>query len=107
MKPPLERYIVKKSLERLRARGGFWIKIHGSPLQIAGIPDIIGCYRGRFVGMEAKRTAEGRPTKIQAYQLERIRAAGGVTALIHSAEMAEAVLDMIDRRVEARRSSSS
>ena len=101
-KPPLERYIVKKSLERLRTRGGFWIKVHGSPFQIAGIPDIIGCYKGRFIAIEAKRDAAGKPTLLQAYVMKKIRAAGGVTALIFTADMAEAILDRLDELREAR-----
>lgn len=99
--------MVKKTLEQLRPRGGVWIKIHGSPMQIGGLPDIIGCYRGRFIALEAKRDATGKPTKLQAYWLGKIKAAGGVTALIYTPEQALAVLDRIDERLEARRSQSS
>jgi penicillin-binding protein-related factor A (putative recombinase) len=102
-KPPLERVVVKKTIEQLRKRGGFWFKVHGSPMQLAGIPDIIGCYRGRFIAFEAKRDATGKPTAIQAYMMEKIRAAGGIATLIYTPEMALARLDRID---EQRRPSS-
>lgn len=102
-KPPLERAVVKKTLLQLRARGGFWIKIHGSPFQIAGIPDILGCYRGRFIAFEVKRDASGRPTPLQQHMMEKIRAAGGFATLIFTAEQALDLLDRIDARQEARR----
>lgn len=93
--PPLESRIVKKILATLRSRGGFWVKVHGSPLQIAGIPDIIGCYRGRFVAFEVKRPG-GKATKLQAYTMMKIREAGGVTSLIYSADDACQIIDRID-----------
>lgn len=105
-KPPLERVIVKKTIEALRARGGFWFKVHGSPMQIAGIPDIIGCYRGRFVAFECKRDENGEPTRLQAYMMKKIREAGGVASLIWSAEQALARLDRIDEHRRPRSQSS-
>jgi penicillin-binding protein-related factor A (putative recombinase) len=66
---------------------------------IAGLPDIIGCYLGRFVAFEVKR-APGIPAKpIQEFYLKRIRAAGGIATLIHSPEQA---LEEIERLEEAR-----
>jgi hypothetical protein len=98
--PPLERAVVKKLLERLRSRGGFWIKLHGSPFITAGLPDIIGCYRGRFIAFEVKRDEHGKPTRLQLFYLGRIRDAGGVASLIHTVEAAEATLDRIDEGQE-------
>jgi penicillin-binding protein-related factor A (putative recombinase) len=101
-KPPLESAVVKKTLEKLRLRGGFWFKIHGTPFQLAGIPDIIGCYHGRFIAFEAKRDSKGRPTPLQAFQIKKIRAAGGIATLIFTPEMALAILDRLDALREAR-----
>lgn len=100
-KPPLESKVVAITMERLKSRGGFWIKIHGSPMQIAGIPDIIGCYRGRFISFEMKRDEHGQATKLQAYMMEKIRKAGGVALLIFTAEQAIRELDRIDGTQEA------
>lgn len=95
MKPPLESRITKKILERLRSRGGFWFKLHVSEFQEAGIPDIIGCYRGRFVSFEVKRPGN-HPTKLQEYKMKQITQAGGIARVIHSAEEAEAVIDELE-----------
>lgn len=76
------------------------MKIHGSPLQIAGIPDIVGCYRGRFVALEAKRFGE-KPTKLQSYVMGEITRAGGMTLVIYTADEALGIIDGIDGPQEA------
>lgn len=100
-KPPLESKVVTKIMTHLKTRGGFWFKVHGSPMQIAGIPDIIGCYRGRFISFEVKRGPGYPPTKLQVYVMGKIKAAGGVAALIWSVPQADAELDRIDGIQEA------
>lgn len=100
-KPPLESKVVAKIMAYLKSRGGFWFKSHGSPMQLAGIPDIIGCYRGRFVAFEVKRGPGYPPTKLQEYMIGRITKAGGIALVIHSVEQAEAELDRIDGIQEA------
>jgi penicillin-binding protein-related factor A (putative recombinase) len=68
---------------------------------VAGLPDIIGCYRGLFIAFEVKRDGTLKPTRLQLYYLERIRRAGGIALLTHSVEAAEAELDRIDGVQEA------
>jgi len=47
--------------------------------------DCIGCYKGRFFGIETK--APGKlPTLRQKFTLERIKAAGGQTFVIDNVE---------------------
>ena len=51
----LERDIVtaiRKYLASLGSDVFFW-KEHGGPYGCAGIPDIICCYKGRFIGLAA------------------------------------------------------
>lgn len=62
----------------------FW-KEHGGQYGTAGIPDIIVCYRGRFVGLEAKAGANRAP-RLQAATIQQILAAGGVAAVVRSVE---------------------
>jgi hypothetical protein len=98
--PPLEKSIVNKVLALIKSRGGYAVKIHGSQFMLLGLPDIIACYRGRFLAFEVKR--DGRPAKpIQLFQLGRIRRAGGVALRIHTVESAAAELDRIDGTEEA------
>ena len=42
-----------------------------------GIPDIIACYRGVFIGIECK-AGKNKPTKLQFHELNNIKNAGGL-----------------------------
>lgn len=61
----------------------FAFKEHGGLYGTSGIPDIICCYRGKFVAFEVK-TEQGRLSKLQEVMIERIRQAGGVAAKVTS-----------------------
>lgn len=41
-----------------------------------GVPDIVGCYQGRFFSIEVKREGS-KPTPIQERRMAEIRKAGG------------------------------
>lgn len=91
MKKP-ETIFVEKLKDRLIAEGGWWVKIHGGPFQQAGIPDIIGCYKGRFIGIEAKMQGNG-PSGIQRLVLDQLTAAGAYCGLAYSIQQAINVRD--------------
>lgn len=42
-----------------------------------GVPDIVGCYKGRFFSIEVKREG-GKPTAIQSRRMQEIVDAGGL-----------------------------
>lgn len=90
-----EATIVKHIQDFALAQPDVWIvKLHGEPSQVSGLPDLLLCYRGRFVGLEVKLPGE-HPTAIQAWTLQEIRLAGGVAECVHSLEEAVAVLNRI------------
>lgn len=57
----------------------FHFKTHGNQYQRAGIPDLVGSWRGWFVGIEAK-IEDNKPTKLQEQTLEHIALTGGLAA---------------------------
>lgn len=75
----------------LEGSGAYVITIHGEPMGRAGCPDFIVCWHGRFLGLEVKR-AGNIPTRAQLRQMELIRKAGGITAVVHSVDEAIAAL---------------
>lgn len=79
--------LAQKILVALRLKGGWWTKIHGGEYQEVGLPDIVGCYKGRFVGVEVKMPG-GKPTARQRFILEQITMAGGIAAVVTSVEEA-------------------
>ena len=78
-----ESRIVKKILDGVREKfpGSYLRKIHGGPYQHAGIPDIIGCINGYFVGFEVKTTS-GRVSGIQKLEGEEIIKSKGIYAVV-------------------------
>lgn len=62
----------------------WYFKSHGEPMQTRGIPDIIMCYKGLFVGMEFKIMRHGKvePTPYQEYNLDCIKKAHGFGMIV-------------------------
>lgn len=69
----------------------FW-KEHGGQYGTAGIPDIIVCHKGRFIGLEAK-VGRNKPTQLQAATIEQIRKAGGTAVVVYSVEDVQAIME--------------
>lgn len=62
----------------------------------AGIPDIVACHHGHFIGIECK-AGKGKPTALQDLELEKIRAHGGTALIINEANIGtlKGVLDAV------------
>lgn len=90
--PKPETSLVKKIMTWLEADGGWWMKVHGSPFQKAGVPDIIGCYKGRFTGIEVKMPGN-YPTLIQRACMNLLKAAGARVGVAYSVEEALEIRD--------------
>ncbi len=76
---------IKSILER--KYGGLWIKVHGGPYQQAGIPDLLGCLDGRFIGLEVKiPERKNTLTKLQEQTLNEINLAGGIAEVVTSVD---------------------
>ena len=100
----LERDIVtaiRKYLASLGSDVFFW-KEHGSVYGTNGVPDIICCYKGRFLGLECKLPG-GRLTELQKRAIEQINCAGGVACRVESVEDVKRVIE----RVELERSDTN
>lgn len=81
--------------------GSWGMKVHGSPYQPVGIPDLLFCVRGRFVALEVKYQRPGesrehagsRATPQQLAQIASIRRAGGGAHVVVSAAEALRVIE--------------
>jgi Holliday junction resolvase len=54
----------------------------------SGVPDIICCIHGRFVGIECK-AGSAMPTKLQEAQLLKLEQAGGLAYVVREANLLE------------------
>lgn len=82
-----------------RARGGFIFKVHGGPTMMNGLPDLIGSYRGVFVGLETK-LGGNTASPVQRLRIAQIRKSGGIAYVVRSVKQAMTVLDNIDRSLD-------
>ena len=71
------------------------VKTQGGPNR-RGLPDLIGCYRGRSIAWEVKIPG-GRPTPLQAAEIERWRKAGALSAVVTSVDEARDLLRRLER----------
>lgn len=96
---PREKEIQRATVAWLKELGAYVINIHGSAYQGAGIPDLVICYRGRFVGIEVKQPGKN-PTALQAHNIDLIRKAGGFAATVRSRDDLVDVMEMIYAEVD-------
>lgn len=54
----------------------------------SGIPDIVACYFGQFIGIECK-AGNNKPTALQTAELEKIKTAGGLSLVINEDNIEE------------------
>lgn len=75
-----EKRIENQIKTHLREIGAYVIKHHGNQFSQAGVPDLLVCYMGRFIGVEVK-APDGKPSDLQLYNIEQIKKAGGIAFL--------------------------
>lgn len=93
---PLEKDIVNEILKYLKENRYFAFKTHGSPFQVAGLPDIIAIAHntGRFVGLEVKRPLVGVVTELQKAMIRKINRVGGYACVVYSLDDARTAMHM-------------
>lgn len=87
-----EKDLVKKISDYLKTENDlfFW-KEHGGQFGTAGIPDIIVCYKGRFLAFECK-VGKNKPTVLQEVTIRQILRAGGYAMVVRSVDEVKEVI---------------
>jgi hypothetical protein len=81
-------------MDRLRLEGWFCFKVHGSETMMAGLPDIIVCAEGLFIGLEVKMPGKRYNTSPrQKFVHTQIRDAKGVAEVVCSADEAVSIVN--------------
>lgn len=71
---------VKKFLE---SEGCWFLKYWGGAAYTkAGIPDLLVCCNGHFLGVELK-APNGKPSELQLWNIEKIKEAGGIAMVLY------------------------
>lgn len=76
---------IKKHLEE---QGAYVLKYNASGISRVGVPDLISCINGIFVGIEVK-VGNNKPTELQLYNLQLIEKAKGISMVIYPKDFEE------------------
>ena len=80
---------VKKQVkEYLTSIGAWFFMPVSNGFGVMGIPDFIGCHKGRFFAVETK-SGKATPTLRQTFVIEAIRRAGGLVLIINETNLHE------------------
>lgn len=74
---------VKKAVTKiLKDRGAYYFTPVTGGFGASGVPDIVACFHGKFIGIECK-AGNNKPTALQQKNLDDIEKAGGVALVIN------------------------
>jgi Holliday junction resolvase len=91
-------------LTALRANGVFCFKVHGSEHMMAGLPDIVACVEGQFLGLEIKLPGEEKATSPrQDWVHGLIRQAQGRVEVVTSVQEALALVQRMRAETKTKR----
>lgn len=77
-----EKKVKDKVVKLLKANGIYYFSPNTHGFGRSGVPDIICCVRGHFLGIECK-AGSNKPTALQEQEMLNIRKAGGTTIVVN------------------------
>jgi hypothetical protein len=84
-----ESRLSRQIMDALRLEGYFCFKVHGSEYMMAGLPDIMVCAEGHFIGLETKLPeSRGNVSPVQRLVHTKIENAGGAAQVVCSVQEA-------------------
>jgi Holliday junction resolvase len=90
-----EKKVKKKVVEILKASGAYYFYPVMAGYGSSGVPDLVICYYGTFIGIECK-AGNNKPTPLQEQNLTRIQRAGGYALVINEENIHE-VQEILDQ----------
>jgi|TARA_R110001599_G_scaffold147257_1_gene330520 hypothetical protein len=81
-----EAKVKKVVVNQLRNLGAYYFYPVTGGYGRSGVPDIVGCYRGRFFGIECK-AGRNTPTPLQQINLDDIEKQKGIALVVNEKNM--------------------
>ena len=88
-----EKKVKQRVVAQLKELGAYYFYPTTGGFGSSGVPDVVCCYQGRFIGIECK-AGKGKTTALQDKNLQEISAAGGL-AMVVNEENVEQVTDLL------------
>lgn len=90
-----EKQFENKIKKYLKEHDAYFLKYWaGAQFTKSGVPDILACVNGYFVGIEVK-AQNGKPSELQLYNIQQIRKAGGFAYVVYPSGW-EKLKDVLD-----------
>lgn len=77
-----EKQFENKVKSFLDEQGCWYLKTWSNGIQREGIPDLLICCNGYFLGVELK-AANGKPSKLQEWNIDKIRESNGLAIILY------------------------
>lgn len=81
-----EAKVKKVVVQQLKLMGAYYFYPVTGGYGRSGVPDIVGCYAGKFFGIECK-AGKNKPTALQQKNLEDISKQGGLALVVNEHNM--------------------
>jgi hypothetical protein len=78
----LESKVKKKVVQQLKLLDAYYFYPVTGGYGRSGVPDIVGCYKGKFFAIECK-AGTNKPTPLQTLNIEQIILTGGIALVIN------------------------
>lgn len=80
--------VKKKVTDQLKKLGAYYFFPLTGGYGKSGVPDIVGCYKGKFFAIECK-AGKNKPTPLQDLNIRAIRDVGGYAWVVNEDNMLE------------------
>lgn len=77
-----EKTFENKVKSYLDSQGCWFVKFFANKFTRVGVPDILACVNGYFIGIEVK-ASNGRPSDLQIWNRDQIRKSGGHSIVLY------------------------
>lgn len=94
-----EKTFENKVKKFLNEQGAWYVKFFANSFTKTGVPDILACVNGYFVGIEVK-AQNGKPSELQLHNIRKIRQAGGFAVILYPSAFEEFKQFIIDLKHE-------
>ena len=85
-----EAKVKKRVVDQLKSLGAYYFYPVTGGYGSSGVPDIVGCYNGRFFAIECK-AGTNKPTALQQKNIDAIRTSGGAAIVVNESNMMEVI----------------
>jgi len=76
-----ESQIQSKIIKELKQMGAYVVKVVSGTRD--GIPDLLLCYKGKFIALEIKKDSKSNLSELQKYNIDKITLAGGIALPVY------------------------